>query len=284
MGSRKAKKRVNAPKKRVANSPKKRAKKLAKKRVANSPTKRAKATKRAKLSKAEFLRRMAAGKRKAAKGKRKNTAKPTCKRRNSAPAKHRGAAKRRPSAAELRKAVSKSAKAKRNGGRKVRRNSAMEEAADRYEFFHGKGPETVTEVTAKVRERDVFSGIGKLKKLFIITDEDFELEYAGFGDALLAQDVGGGQLYIIGGNQRMNLADFDLDDDGRQYYALGALHRVHYDTEKTHLPPESGGKAVYDHEFGENGGRLPIVIYDALNEQLILAGGSYTLPSVGIDD
>jgi hypothetical protein len=73
---------------------------------------------------------------------------------------------------------------------------------------------------------------------------------------------------------------------------LGKLTGVEYFTNKSHLGDE-GGEATYDHHFrmtNQNGrhvivkiSRYPDVVYDVVNEQLLLSGGSYTIRAEGID-
>lgn len=173
-----------------------------------------------------------------------------------------------------------------NKGKEARRNPE-ESAAERFEFFHGPGAAgagVVTDVTETVYEHSVLSGIGKLKALVILAvDGRTVVTLEGFQGALLAQDEKGTQLYIKGGNQKVDLKEFGID--GRRAHnseVLGACEEVVYLTDKTHLRPEDGGKADYHHKFGKKGSRLPIMIYDVRNQRIEFSGGGYDLPEVGI--
>lgn len=168
-----------------------------------------------------------------------------------------------------------------NSGKK-RRSNPDEQAAERYEYFHGRKPETVTTVSEKIREHGVLSGIGKLASLVVLAvDGRTKVTLGKFRGALLAQNEKGNQLFIRGGNQSVNLADFGIKG-AHENELLGAGVEVAYHTQKDHLTPETGGKGIYHHVFGKGGSRLPVVLYDVRNKLLHFAGGGYTLPEVGI--
>ena len=97
-------------------------------------------------------------------------------------------------------------------------------------------------------------------------------------------------MRIRGGDQAVNLRDFGIDTV-HELEILGLATRVQYFTTKTHLRPEDGGTAVYDHKFGGmvrvRGKRkrspLPTMVYDSVNRMLQFAGGGYSMPPEGID-
>lgn len=166
--------------------------------------------------------------------------------------------------------------------RKARRSNPVESAADKYREFHGKDPDVITEVETVEHVHTTLSGIGKLIKLVIFAvDGKSEVDLTNFKGALLAQDEAGRQLFIVGGDQSVNLADFGITRPHEQE-VLGAVKEVHYDTEKLHLSPRDGGKAIYHHTFGGKQSRLPLVIYNVRNKLLLFAGGGYDMPEVGI--
>jgi hypothetical protein len=174
---------------------------------------------------------------------------------------------------------------KKNIRKVSRRRNPEEEAAERFEYFHGPGAEgadQITDVTETIHEHSVLSGIGKLAVLRIkAIDGSGIVKLEKFGGTLVAQDEQGTQLFFKGGNQGVNLRDFGIKTP-HESEILGALVSMAYRTDKTHLRPEDGGKAEYNHVFGKNGSRLPLVVYDVRNKLLQLAGGGYDLPEVGI--
>lgn len=168
------------------------------------------------------------------------------------------------------------------GKRKAQRSNPVEAAADKYEEFHGKEPEEITEVETRIHEHATLSGIGKLVQLTILAiDGKSVVDVKHFKGSLLAQDESGRQLFIVGGHQGVNVSDFGIKSPHEQE-VLGAVQEVWYDTEKQHLRPEDGGKAIYRHKFGGKHKRLPLMIYDVKNKLLNFAGGEYDMPPEGI--
>lgn len=165
-------------------------------------------------------------------------------------------------------------------------------AAERYEYFHGRAAEKDTDFRETIHFHEVLSGIGKLEMLEILAvNGNRKIEVSGFKGALLAQDEKGKQLYIVGGDQSVNLKDFGITQ-AHELEILGALTAVVYFTTKDHLMPEDGGTANYKHKFGngartykfgKKGTRFPLVGYDVRNKLLSIQGGSYDIPAEGID-
>lgn len=184
-----------------------------------------------------------------------------------------------------------------------------------YEEFHGHPPETDTIVETEIHEHGVLPGIGELCWLYIRCEDDkgeYDVRLDGFDGALLAMNEQADrhpQLYIEGGDQRVNLADFGIGSDHHEMETLGRMVCVAYFTRKDHLSAEDGGEAEYVHvieppldedEFAEwglddmgqdwddveeetDGAVGPDVIYDTRNRLLMLSGGSYALPPEGIE-
>ena len=179
-------------------------------------------------------------------------------------------------------AMAKAGKRKHAKRSNPARKNPEDAAAARYESFHGREPESVTEVTRTIHEHSVLSGIGKLVQLDIAAiDGKGIVEVKGFRGALLAQNEKATQLFIEGGDQKVSPGDFGIKHP-HEKEVLGACVAVWYDTQKDHLGRD-GGKAVYHHKFGGKGSRLPMIVYDVPNQLLEFAGGGYTLPDVGID-
>ena len=171
----------------------------------------------------------------------------------------------------------------------------VDAAAETYEKFHGRPPEEIIEVEETVHEHSVLSGIGKLHSLTIIGVNRARVELSGFGGALLAQNEAGTQLFIKGGDQKVDLDAFGITRP-HENEVLGFAVEVGYDTRKDHLGSAGGAGArhIHVHEFGDldqidrsdprrqKGSRLPVVTYDVVNEKLAFVGGGYDLPEVGI--
>ncbi len=174
--------------------------------------------------------------------------------------------------------------------RSKRRNPAGT-AAEVFEEFHGFKPSEVVTVTKTIFHHEHLAAAGKLTHLDIWGIDEVGHTISGFKGALLAFNEDKNQLFVEGGDQSVNLADFGIDSP-HELETLGRLTDIGYHTNKTHLGKE-GGEAVYIHKFRtvNDGGRhvvikiarYPDVIYDARNEQLLLSGGSYQILAEGIN-
>ena len=112
-----------------------------------------------------------------------------------------------------------------------------------------------------------------------------------FGGSLLSFNEQKNQLFVVGGDQSVNLTDYGLMHP-HEVETLGRVRDIGYDGEKHHLGAE-GGKALYIHRFrttNENGehvivdvARYPDLIYRVRDKRLEFSGGSYTIRREGID-
>jgi HNH endonuclease len=179
-------------------------------------------------------------------------------------------------------------------GRKRARSNPAAESHKAYEEFHGHEPEEHFSVSQKVHLHKHLAGAGFLTSLAIdAIDGKHRVTLHTFKGALLAFNEKKNQLFIRGGDQRVNLKDFGIrPSEAHEVETLGKAHGIGYDTRKDHLGSE-GGQATYTHVFrttNENGKhvvvkmtRCPDVIYEVPNEQLIFSGGSYKIRREGID-
>jgi hypothetical protein len=181
------------------------------------------------------------------------------------------------------------------------RNNPVDKSADVYRKFHGREPEVVIDVVETIHEHATLPGVGKLMKLVIAAiDGVTEVTLKNFRGAILCMNEDAEkmpQLFIRGGDQSVNVADFGIDPGNvHETEALGAVTKVVYETQKDHLG-ESGGAGArhpHDHDFGhlksvdlndrrrKTGSRLPIAIYKVRDKLIEFAGGGYDLPDVGI--
>ena len=163
------------------------------------------------------------------------------------------------------------------------------------EDFHGTPAHEVFEISQDIFEHDNLGDCGELVKLEIKSINGGTVTVKNFDGARLAQSPKGypPQLFIEGGDQEVDLADFDITDP-HEIEVLGHLKRVWYYTIKYHLGKD-GGEANYKHRFGDNPprgplvrevlkGKLPHVLYDVNNKLLSIAGGDYKILPEGIDN
>jgi hypothetical protein len=176
------------------------------------------------------------------------------------------------------------------GKRKGKRNPASA-SAEVFEDFHGFGPTEVVTVSKEIHHHAHLASLGELVQLDVWGVDGKGHKVTGFKGALLACNESRDQLFVEGGDQTMNLADFGIRKP-HETETLGRVTNIGYQTNKTHLGDE-GGEAVYVHRFratNQNGKhvvvkmtREPDLIYDVRNEQLLFSGGSYEILREGIN-
>lgn len=177
------------------------------------------------------------------------------------------------------------------GARKKRKGNPAQASADAYEDFHGRPPDETVEVKKRVHFHAHLAGAGELRKLKVKGIDGETHTITGFKGALLAFNEQRNQLFIEGGDQSINLADYGITEP-HELETLGKVKTIDYFTRKDHLGSE-GGEAVYTHGFrmtNENGkhvvveiARYPDLIYRVRDEQLEFSGGSYIIRAEGID-
>jgi hypothetical protein len=183
----------------------------------------------------------------------------------------------------------------RSRARDDERWNPADAAAAGYKDFHGAPPSEFVEVRERVHVHKYLSGAGVLKRLVVAAiDGKAEVKLSGFGKGcLLAFNEKRNQLFIVGGDQTVDLAAFGIDPAGaHELETLGRVTKIDYFTSKEHLGDE-GGTALYRHGFrmtNENGrhvtvrvARYPDLIYRVRDEKLEFSGGSYTIIAEGID-
>ncbi len=167
-------------------------------------------------------------------------------------------------------------------------------AAEASEDFHGTNPHELIEVSTQIFEHEHLADCGELVKLEIIGVHGGLIDLKKFGGARLAMAPKGYpyQLYIVGGDQEVDLEQFEIERP-HEHEVLGTLKFVTYYTIKHHLGRD-GGDANYRHKFSDNRGPMvrrgakaanrPTVLYDVNNKLLSFAGGEYDILPEGIDN
>ncbi len=177
------------------------------------------------------------------------------------------------------------------GGPARRRRNPAEGAARAFEEFNGRAPKELVEVSQRVHFHRYLAGMGLLNYLEVIGIDRAVHVIEGFNGSLLAFNEAKNQLFVVGGDQSINLADYGIDEP-HELETLGRVRDIGYDGEKDHLGAE-GGKALYIHRFrttNENGehivvevARYPDLIYRVRDKRLEFSGGSYKIRREGID-
>jgi len=161
----------------------------------------------------------------------------------------------------------------------------QDSATDLYETWAGRPATKQKTVVADAhREREHLAHLGKLIELEILIDEnrvqplDFSADDVELGAAK-------NQLFLVGGNQKLDLAmlreQFGLEDDelAKDLVDIGPVASISYHAAKH---TDNFKPTDYIHEIDLAKDVPPRLIYDRLNEELLLAGGSYTIRPEGL--
>lgn len=192
----------------------------------------------------------------------------------------KGPFKTRAAAASWRRRLEKGNKGvKRNGKRPRRRNSGEDSAAARmFKTFHGRKATTVQDIATRMQDRRTLSGLGKM--VYLQTVDGLPIKFTAADKVMLACDPEGQQLYFVGGNQDVTGILKQAGIESRKdLIDVGECQIICYATDKDF---DNFEEIDYQHEFGEEGGALPMLVFDRLNKSLFLVGGDYQIKREGI--
>jgi len=183
-------------------------------------------------------------------------------------------------------------------GRRKRNNPSEDENFDAAtsvsEGFHGRKSLYVEDIIEIERYRTKLAHLGDLVELEILDDSGKHVIPISFAvhdseeHVSVASTPDRNQLIFSGGNQGIELESFpDLTDNEKckDYVRIGEVFSISYFTDKHHLegPKYQKDGTEYIHQFGEeDGGVRPELMYDTLNQRMILVGGSYEVKDEGI--
>lgn len=99
----------------------------------------------------------------------------------------------------------------------------------------------------------------------------------------LCSNETGTQLYIRGGDQTINLDDFNRVvtsparrvDPTKESVVLGEITNLYYAARKPFLGGEHKKLGVYDHKLGGRNRNYPVLVYDTRSQLLSISGGVY---------
>lgn len=186
-------------------------------------------------------------------------------------------------------AVIAAKKRNQNPKRRRRRNSPEDQVSEAdqavtlFEKFQGKDASEILELQRSADMRLDYAALGDLRAIGVgrVTrhgddlvhhwEQENHIDLAGDG-VKLASAPNGKQLYFIGGTQELDLADFEGVDPEKDLIDLGEAGFVVYDARKKHSNFEP---VEWVHEFGEESGAPPRLMYDRLKQELFLVGGEY---------
>jgi hypothetical protein len=170
----------------------------------------------------------------------------------------------------------------RAGGRKRRRNQepgSIESAEAGFQSFHGKPPGKILEYDEEVHYPEHYFELGKLVELrFFLNEANPDFALTRFGACQVVATPDGANIEFFGGDQSIDLAALDISTD-KNLVELGPCTYISYHTVKGFHDFEP---TTYWHQFGEEDGIFPGLVYDRLNKRLHLTSGNYRVRPEGI--
>jgi hypothetical protein len=174
---------------------------------------------------------------------------------------------------------------KRSARRRNPTRNPEDAAADLSEAWHGRPASVSTDHIDQVRYHGVLTDLGRLKEITVMVTERKGQKILFDKDTRLASSENGKQLYVVGGDQSIDLAALGIDGEEaeKDCVFVGEVHSLVYVTAKQHLGRADKEVGPYEHHMGEDNGTMPVLIYDTLNEQVGFAGGSYFIDPTDYD-
>ncbi len=156
---------------------------------------------------------------------------------------------------------------------KRRRHNSVQRAAQLSEAFHGRPAQSVKDYVEELKEHSTLADLGKLLCVKLWGGITIRFDE----DTRLASNEEGTQLFAVGGDQSIDLKLFPDVDATKESVVLGQIRDLEYETAKFHLGAEDRRKGPYVHRLGEEGGEMPLLCYDTVNELVSFVGGSYRI-------
>ncbi len=184
-------------------------------------------------------------------------------------------------------------------------SEAFAEAEEVVRKFHGREPRGTIKIDEEEEYEDELGVLGQLMELNILKDNGKQFvpivfcKLAGDGKpkleledmVQLATNASGRPIYFKGGDQELDLQKLRAQglatglESKKGFVIVGPVLSIVYWADKSHLegPKYQAKGAQYEHYMGEEeGGEMPVLVYDVGNMQMHLAGGSYEVRPEGI--
>lgn len=194
---------------------------------------------------------------------------------------------------------------KKNPSKRTRKNP-MDDADAMFESFHGAPPQETVEFIDELHQHHNLAGLGDLigLKVRTVSGLDATLEFDG---VLLCSNEAGTHLFLMGGDQELDLECLDIDNSSeKESVVVGEVWALAYETSKefdgfepiqyvhilgkerlnTKLPKSADlwEEAEPPKEAAFECGQLPSLRYSTVDSLLHLDGGIYKIekPLVGV--
>jgi hypothetical protein len=163
--------------------------------------------------------------------------------------------------------------------------SSLNDAAALSESWHGRPAERATDYNEAFRYRGALTDLGRLQEIAVLETDRKAMLIKFDAKTRLASSENGKQLYIVGGDQSLDLGALGIvgEEAEKDLIPIGEVHHIVYVTAKMHLGREDKKRGAYQHELGEESGVMPILMYDRLNKACGFAGGVYNIDPTDYD-
>lgn len=157
--------------------------------------------------------------------------------------------------------------------------------------FHGRPAREIIEIDQRESYNEYGAVLGSLERLDILTEDGkhaipikFDFEQGSPDNVLVVSDPDGKNIEFVGGDQSIPWHQIEDIATDKNLVLVGPVCEIDYFADKHHLegPEEQKQGITYYHEFGDEGGELPYLVFDTRNSQLMLVGGDYTIEPEGI--
>ncbi len=159
-------------------------------------------------------------------------------------------------------------------------------AAALYEKFQGKEAEWVTVDREPHMPQGDYAQLGELLALYVKPMAGGQVQQIKWVEDLpvVVADTSGRQIYFFKGSQDISdsLEGFGARELGNGVFQLGEGRRIDYKARKEHVADPDADE--WRHDFGEESGVRPKVLFDTRMKRLLLEGGNYRIEAPGIID
>lgn len=155
-------------------------------------------------------------------------------------------------------------------------------AAALREAFTGADADSYTVHSEAHMPAGDYAQLGKLLALYVKPHSGGQVQMIKPRGAILVSDESARQLWFVGGDQDIAaaLGVFGARQRSAGLFELGEAERIDYKQRKEHVPDPDVDE--WRHEFGEESGVRPVVLFDATHKRLLLEGGEYVVRAEGI--
>lgn len=167
-----------------------------------------------------------------------------------------------------------------------KRRNAANGAAQMYKDFHGRSATEVLTMQDALIQSGEYTALGDDPELWLrpVTGDpakwgEGDISFDPSDNVKLATNATGGQLFLVGDNQALDLSDLKGEgiDTSKRFIDLGEVYAVSYMTEKSFDRFQS---VPYAHVLGEETGQRPRLVYDKETRRMLLVGGAYSIAPV----